>query len=189
MKRLLLILILTLSFQSLTKADDISDFEIEGITLGDSLLNFFSKVEIDKNLRNFYNDDTYLVTLLPTLNSDSKYEYIQVHFKKDDRKYIVQAIDGLIDIDIKECLKLQNNIVNEISLLFKRINKIGPITYKHAADKSGKSTSKFFEWNFDNANIEVVCYDFFEPITWPDGLNVALIKNELQDWLNTKAYK
>jgi len=188
MNRLLIILILTLSFQSLTKADDISDFEIEGITLGDSLLNFFSKVEIDKNLRNFYNDDTYLITLLPTLNSDSKYEYIQVHFKKDDRKYIVQAIDGLIDIDIKECLKLQNNIVNEISSLFKKIKKIGPITYKHAADKSGKSTTKFFEWNFDNANIEVVCYDFFKPIEWPDGLNVSLIKNELQDWLNTKAY-
>ena len=188
MKRLLLILILTLSFQTLSKANDIRDFQIEGITLGDSLLNFFSKDEIDKNLRNFYNDDTYLVTLLPTLNSDSNYEYIQVHFKKNDRKYIVQAIDGLIDIDIKECLKLQNNIVNEISSLFKKIKKIGPISYKHGVDKSGKSTTKLFEWNFDNANIEVVCYDFFKPIEWPDGLNVALIKNELQDWLNTKAY-
>ena len=127
MKRLLLILILTFSFQSLSKADDITDFEIEGISLGDSLLNFFSKDEIDKNLRNFYNDDTYLVTLLPTLNSDSNYEYIQVHFKKNDRKYIVQAIDGLIDIDIKECLKLQNNIVNEISSFVTNCNKVSPI--------------------------------------------------------------
>ena len=189
MKRLLVILILTFSFQTLAKADDIRDFEIEGISLGDSLLNFFSKEEIDKNLRNFYNDDKYLVTLLPTLNSDSMYEYIQVNFKKDDRKYIVQAIDGLIDIDIKECLKLQNNIVNEISSMFKRIKKIGPTTYKHAADKSEKSTTIFFEWNFDNANIEVVCYDFVKPIEWSDGLNVALIKKEVQDWLNTKAYK
>ncbi len=46
MKRLLLILILTFSFQSWTKADDISDFEIEGITIGDSLLDHFSKNEI-----------------------------------------------------------------------------------------------------------------------------------------------
>ena len=178
-----------LSFQTLTKADDITDFEIEGISLGDSLLNFFSKDEIDKNLRNFYKDDTYLVTLLPTLNSDSKYEYIQVNFKKDDRKYIVQSIDGLIDIDIKECLKLQNNIVNEISSMFKKIKKIGPITNEHSADESGKSTTIYFEWNFDNANIEVVCYDFVKPMEWPDGLNVALIKNEVQNWLNTKAYE
>ena len=46
MKRLLLILILTFSFQSLTKADDIRDFEIEGMSIGDSLLNYFTKDEV-----------------------------------------------------------------------------------------------------------------------------------------------
>ena len=43
MKRLLLILILTFSFQTLTKADEIRDFEIEGISIGDSLLDFVQK--------------------------------------------------------------------------------------------------------------------------------------------------
>ena len=38
MNRLILILILTFSFQNLTKADDIRDFEIEGISLNDSAL-------------------------------------------------------------------------------------------------------------------------------------------------------
>ena len=47
MKRLLLILILTFSFQSLTKADDIKDFQIEGISVGDSLLDYYSKAEIN----------------------------------------------------------------------------------------------------------------------------------------------
>ena len=46
MKRLLLILILTLSFQSWAKADDIRDFEIEGISIGDSLLDFYSEEKI-----------------------------------------------------------------------------------------------------------------------------------------------
>jgi len=41
MKRLLLILILTFSYQTLTKADDISDFEIEGMSIGDSALDYF----------------------------------------------------------------------------------------------------------------------------------------------------
>ena len=44
MKRLLLILILTFSFQSLAKADDIRDFEIEGMSIGDSVLDFFTKI-------------------------------------------------------------------------------------------------------------------------------------------------
>ena len=50
MNRLILILILTLSFQSWSCADDIRDFEIEGISLGDSLLDFYTKEEIDKSL-------------------------------------------------------------------------------------------------------------------------------------------
>ena len=50
MKRLLLIFILTLCFQSWTKADDISEFEIEGMSIGDSLLDFYSKKEIQKFL-------------------------------------------------------------------------------------------------------------------------------------------
>ncbi len=48
MKKLILILILTLNFQSWAKADDIRDFEIQGISLGESLLKIFSKEEIQK---------------------------------------------------------------------------------------------------------------------------------------------
>ena len=40
MRIFLLILIIIFSFQSSTKIDDITDFEIEGMSIGDSLLNF-----------------------------------------------------------------------------------------------------------------------------------------------------
>ena len=42
----LTVLILIFYIQSLTKADDIRDFEIEGISIGDSLLDYFSEEEI-----------------------------------------------------------------------------------------------------------------------------------------------
>ena len=54
MKRLLLILILTLSFQSWTKADDIRDFEIEGMSIGDSALDYYSKKELRKFDKTYY---------------------------------------------------------------------------------------------------------------------------------------
>ena len=128
-KKILLILILTLSFQSLVKSDDIKDFEIEGISIGDSLLKFYSKNKIENNLRNFYNDDTYLISVLPTLEDNTMYEYLQVHFKKNDKNYIVEGIDGLIDIDIKECLKMQEDVKDEISTIFKNISVSGPNVY------------------------------------------------------------
>ena len=49
MKIFLSVLILIFSLQSLTKADDIRDFEIEGISIGDSLLDHFSEEQIKDN--------------------------------------------------------------------------------------------------------------------------------------------
>ena len=43
-----LVLILTFNCQSLAKADDIRDFQIEGISIGDSLIDYFTKKEINK---------------------------------------------------------------------------------------------------------------------------------------------
>ena len=62
MKRLLLILILTCSFQTLTKADDIRDFEIEGISIGDSALDHFSKKQLDDKSYTFSANDKYLTS-------------------------------------------------------------------------------------------------------------------------------
>ena len=62
MRVFIAVLVLIFSFQSWTKADDISDFEIEGMSIGDSLLNYFSEEEILKNNINYpYKDDKYFV--------------------------------------------------------------------------------------------------------------------------------
>ncbi len=43
MKKLFLYIILIINFQSFSNANNISDFEIEGMSVGDSLLKFFSE--------------------------------------------------------------------------------------------------------------------------------------------------
>ena len=43
MKTFLITFFLIFSLQSWTKADDIKEFEIEGLSIGSSLLDFFSK--------------------------------------------------------------------------------------------------------------------------------------------------
>ena len=47
MRIIIIIITFIINLQPLTKADDIRDFEIEGMSLGDSALNFFPKNEID----------------------------------------------------------------------------------------------------------------------------------------------
>ncbi len=83
-KRLLVTLILMLSFQSLTKADDIRDFEIEGMSIGDSLLDYFSKKKIKDSRKNYYNSDE----IIPIYIIEDKFENyygVQFHYKKNDK--------------------------------------------------------------------------------------------------------
>ena len=48
MKKLFIIIIIFISFQSLTKADDIRDFQIEGMSIGDSFVRHLSEESLRK---------------------------------------------------------------------------------------------------------------------------------------------
>ena len=60
-RNIILIFIIIFSFKSI--AEDISEFEIEGISIGDSLLDFMSEeeiikgIELSKSVYNYLNDD------------------------------------------------------------------------------------------------------------------------------------
>ena len=47
MKKFLAILILAFTLQTPSQADDIRDFQIEGMSIGDSLLDYFDKERIE----------------------------------------------------------------------------------------------------------------------------------------------
>ena len=54
MKNFLFTLIFILISTSLVKSDDIKDFEIEGMSIGDTALDYFSESELIKNKKNYY---------------------------------------------------------------------------------------------------------------------------------------
>ena len=64
-RSLIYLLIILINLQSWTKADDISDFQIEGISVGDSVLrhnslDYVEKMLTDKNTF-FYRDNIFAV--------------------------------------------------------------------------------------------------------------------------------
>ena len=97
MKRLLLILILTFSFQSWTKADDIRDLEIEGMSIGDSLLDFYSEKEIKQSFVYNYTSDKYETAQFLDSVNFIKYDAVHINFLKADKKMIIQSIQGMKD--------------------------------------------------------------------------------------------
>ena len=99
MKKLSTYLFLLLfSFSAPSFADDIRDFKIEGMSIGDSLLDYFTKEYIKNKLRESVypnQNEIHHVFLLnePTFNI---YEGIQVHVRTNDEKFIIIGIDGFI---------------------------------------------------------------------------------------------
>ena len=162
MKRLLLILILTFSFQSWTKADDISDFQIEGMSIGDSLLDFFSEDEILKNDGNYYSKKKFVTTVFNNHRKIKNYDWLQISYKRNDSKYIIYSIDGVIEFkkNYKACLKKKDIVVNELSTFFDKNNTIID-KGKHRADKSGKSIYENLIFELDGGHQAIVsCLDW-----------------------------
>ena len=83
-------------------ADDISDFQIEGISIGDSLLNYMTIKEIKSSKRNYLKNKKYYVV---GYNKDLKtYSQVDIYLKKGDNKYIVKTLIGTIFMQLNECL-------------------------------------------------------------------------------------
>jgi len=194
MKRLLLILVLTFSFQSLTKADDISDFQIEGMSIGDSLLDYFSEEEIKNNLKETdYTSDKYLLfEIYQDSHQLNQYGAIMIHFKKNDKNYIIYSLAGVIifEDNFQECILKQKEIVSDISELFNELEKNDLGISKHRADKSGKSKFSQVQYEFPSKDkITIQCYDWSDEMGYMDHLRIGLRLNEYFYWIINEAHQ
>ena len=190
MRIFIAVIVLIFSFQSWTKADDISDLEIEGMSIGDSLLDYFSKKEIKDNTNiNYYTNNKYTSVEFFGLPAFKIYDTVGFNYKTDDKKYIIDAIRGVLfcEKNIEKCNKKQKEIDLELSKMFKKSQREVD-KGKHSADKSGKST--FLHINFwlisgDVVTIELI--DWSEKITnekgWTDNVNVSFRTKEFNDFL------
>jgi len=118
MKRLLLILILTLSFQSWTKADEINEISIEGISVGESALKYFSKQDIKNNSWDYYKNKKFTPVQNKGFSFFKQYDAVDFDFKTNDKGYLIYSLSGVIFFkkeDIKKCFKMMNEIDIEIS--------------------------------------------------------------------------
>ena len=186
-KRFLIILVLIFNLPNLSIADDIRDFQIEGMSLGDSLLDYVTEEEINLNLskpdwRYKLTEQKFIVTII-SKESFETYEYLQIHLKKNDKKYIIHSIDGMKDYEnIDECFKDQKKIAEELSDTLDYKKKFEQ-TFKYSGDKTGKSTVSGIYFVFKSGALgDVTCYDMAPHMNVASGINVALSTKELWDY-------
>ena len=190
MKKLSTYLFLILfSFSAPSFADDIRDFQIEGISIGDSLLDHFSKEQIENSLNydDLPSDMKFRITEI-TSSSFDLYNTVQFFHIPNDNNFIIFGIDGAIyyDQNISKCYKKQLDIVKELSDIITDAEFEGPAKSIHMDDKSGKSTYTTFIFHFKTGEVaSVQCYDWSNEVEYVDHLRISLHTEEATNWVKS----
>jgi len=194
MKRLLLILILTFTFQCWSKADDIRDFQIEGMSVGDSLLDYFTKKEIKESYSSSqYPNKEFIIYYFKDLPKFKIYEAITVAVKANDKNYLIYDIGGSIYFATKfdKCLSKLKEVAGKLNQIFSDA-QTGSGKNKHPYDKTGKTISYYNIFLLDSGdNSQVVCLNWsneLEKKGHVDELNLTLGLKEYGDFVNLRAY-
>ena len=193
MKRLLLIFILTLSFQSWIKADDIRDFEVEGISIGDSLLEFANEKKIKSSIsKQQYPNDKFTIYKAEMLVENKNYDYLTVTTKKNDKNYVVTNISGsLFYSELDDCLQKKTSIQNEIEKII-NYNDKNEVKYKSKQDKTGNSMVYGIQYYLkphpSNEAILINCYHFSTESNLKRGLSLAVNSEEFANFLINEAH-
>jgi hypothetical protein len=186
------LLFVLLLFTIPLKADDISDIEIEGMSIGDSLLDFFSEEEITiKNKKYHYSSKKYYQIRID--KNINQYELVTVHLKDKDKKYIIHNISGVIEYknrDKKKCENqmeiIKDSIVNNLKL--RADFDEGNLSW----DKTGKS--KFKRYSFlmpstNEYNLSIICQFWDANTPFSHVLKTSINSEEYDFFLINEAYK
>jgi hypothetical protein len=181
-------------------AEDLSDFQIEGISIGDSLLDYMTEeailaeIEINKNDYYYLNEpnkysEIYSDKNLQTFDSIAfivKNNPTSKYISNKNEKYIIVSIRGLIDFtnDFDGCIEKRDEIVEELSIVFPSARKTEDF-FEHSAN--GTIIDAIYLEFDSGGHSEVSCMDYEETyrikMNWNDNLSVSIDPEEIILWL------
>jgi len=195
MKRLFPYLFLILfTLQTPSLADNINDLEIDGISIGDSLLDYYSVSEIKKQLSKTTSSykSKRIKRIYFKAKENSIYGQYNFHYINDP-SYRIVAVEGvmLYENNIDGCYEKQIEVTKDIENNFSNLSK-KERTFNHRADKTGKSKVKGVKFELENGVIRISCTSWSKKIKdnkpARDSLKVSIASNEYMAWLRNEAY-
>ncbi|MDC0205179.1 hypothetical protein OAJ64_00015 [Pelagibacteraceae bacterium] len=165
MKKIFFLIILIIPFQTL--ADDIRNFQIEGMSIGDGALNYFDERQLEDGEQGWHNY-SYSEYSTSLVSGKGIYDWFLVSYRNDDDNFKIEALVGgleIINYSNKECNNRLDSVALSISESFKNTRE-DKKKYKLTADSSriypftGKSTVTSLSFNFTNeGEIILSCYN------------------------------
>ena len=187
MRKILVILILIFTLPTPSQAEDIRDFQIEGISIGDSLLNYMSEEEIKENVVSVYLDKKFTISVYK--KSTEIYDLgVGITYKSNDKTYKIHGVQGRVNFgnNIEGCYEKQDEIEKEISSMFTESKKKDWGILKLDFGGEG-STYRPITFDFKNDHrMAVDCYHLTDT-SQKNNLKVTMTSNELRKYLKLTA--
>ena len=185
MKKIFFLIISVLSFQTLSLADNIRYFPIEGMKIGDSALDYFSESQLEDNEQGWHNYSykEYSTSFVP---GKGVYNWFLVSYKNDDSNFTIEALAAGFEksnYDNKECNNKLDAVALNISELFKNTAQEEKKYHKLKADAAriypftGKSNVTSLSFNFlDGAKIILGCYNMDKKAKENESFLTSILK-------------
>ena len=171
MKKLLGIVFLGLLISTSAHSDNIKDFKIENISIGDSALDYFNQSQIENSELDWHNY-SYKEYSTSLLSGKGIYDWFKISYKSDDDNFIIEGIVGIVvkkKYDNDKCNKELDAVALDLSKLFKNTNQkkkkffrvdYNPRKIFQEPSQSGKSIVTSISFDFkDGGKIILSCYD------------------------------
>ena len=186
MRVFITVLFLIFSLQSWTKADDISDFQIGDISIGNSLLDHFTKKEIKKfkKIKAFKNKKYAGIKIFKY----KEFDEIQLMYLSKDKNKIIYGISAIKDFkdNLNGCKKERTLTIDNLKTIFKSAKLHGPKIKKHVNDSEWEG----YAFIYDTGDMGIfACYYSEKNKSFKDHMRVSLRVKDYDWWLSNRAYK
>ena len=122
MRTFITVLIIIFNLQTWTKADDIRDFEIEGISIGESLMDHMNIKQFNIFKKTQYEYVHTFATISVKNEKLNIYYYVSAYYKIKDKNKIFLAFEGAIFVsNMSECSNLMDKIADQVDKTFKNL--------------------------------------------------------------------
>jgi len=181
-----------LFFSSLVFAEDISDFEIERMSVGDSLLDYLSEEEIINLNKRIYPNGKFAQVDIQGIKLKF-YDAITATIKLADKNYLIYEVKGFKRQESNPaCLKQKKILTGEFS---DSLNTKANIYEKQTSeDTSGNSTTNSSDFHFESGTIRIYCINWSKEMRrrggyYDDSITIIMFNNEFRVFLIDEAYK
>ena len=188
-------LILFLCFQFISKAEDVSDFEIEGMSIGESLLDFMSEKQINEALGSekayFYENKFVTISTWDNRGNYETYDNVGVILKQGDSTYKIYGLEGLLitqDGNIDDCYKKQESIAKEILIVAGDKYNLNRWFLEKNRKTKEQLAVRYLDFEIidsDRKPISIVCFDITRSGDKYTRLVVAVDSEEFDKYLDT----